>query len=45
MLTGTVIKRSTAEVIERLVTTIPGVLRAECRITWDVDDGGLTTAP
>jgi CBS-domain-containing membrane protein len=44
-ISGTVIKRSTAEVIERLVTTVPGVLSAECHITWDVDDGGLTTAP
>jgi CBS domain-containing protein len=40
--TGTVIKRSTAEVIARLLAMVPGVVAAETDITWDIDDGGVT---
>jgi hypothetical protein len=40
--TGTVIKRSTAEVIARLLAMVPGIVSAETDITWDIDDGGVT---
>jgi CBS domain-containing protein len=40
--TGSVIKRSTAEVIARLLAMVPGVVTAETDITWDIDDGGVT---
>jgi CBS domain-containing protein len=40
--TGTVIKRSTADVIGRLLAMVPGVVSAETDITWDIDDGGVT---
>jgi len=43
--TGEVLKRSTAETIERFLHTVPGVLSAETDITWTEDDGGLTTEP
>lgn len=39
---GAVIKRSTAEVIARLLAMVPGVVSAETEITWDIDDGGVT---
>ena len=39
---GTVIKRSTAEVIARLLAMVPGVVSAVTEITWDIDDGGVT---
>jgi CBS domain-containing protein len=42
---GAVLKRSTAELIERFLHTVPGVVAAETHITWTEDDGGLTTAP
>ena len=43
--TGEVLKRSTAETIERFLHTVPGVLSVETAISWTEDDGGLTTAP
>jgi hypothetical protein len=40
--TGTTIKRSTAEVIARLLAMVPGIVSVETDITWDIDDGGVT---
>jgi CBS domain-containing protein len=40
--TGTVMKRSTAEVIARLLAMVPGVVSVTTDIAWDVDDGGVT---
>ena len=42
---GTVLKRSTAELIERFLHCVPGVVSAETDIAWTEDDGGLTTEP
>lgn len=39
---GTVIKRSTAEVIARLLAMVPGVVAVETDLPWDIDDGGVT---
>ena len=39
---GVVIKRSTAEVIGRLLAMVPGIVSVEASITWDIDDGGVT---
>ncbi len=41
--TGAVQKRSTAEVLARLLAMVPGVVAAETDITWTEDDGGVTT--
>jgi CBS-domain-containing membrane protein len=41
-ITGSVIKRSTAEVTRRLLAMVPGVLAVEADITWTEDDGGVT---
>jgi CBS domain-containing protein len=40
---GAVQKRSTAEVIARLLAMVPGIVAAETTITWTEDDGGVTT--
>jgi CBS domain-containing protein len=42
---GEVLKRSTAELIDRFLAILPGVVSAETEITWTEDDGGLTTSP
>lgn len=39
---GSVVKRSTAEVIARLLAMVPGVVSVETDIAWDLDDGGVT---
>jgi CBS domain-containing protein len=40
---GTVQKRSTADVIARLLAMVPGIVATETTITWTEDDGGVTT--
>ena len=40
--TGSVTKRSTAEVIARLLAMVPGIVAVEADIAWDIDDGGVT---
>ena len=40
---GSVQKRSTAEVITRLLAMVPGIVATETIITWTEDDGGVTT--
>lgn len=40
---GQVIKRSTAETIERFLHSVPGVNSVELDLPWTEDDGGLTT--
>jgi CBS domain-containing protein len=44
-ISGEVQKRSTAELIDRFLAILPGVVSAETDIIWTEDDGGLTTSP
>jgi CBS domain-containing protein len=39
---GAVQKRSTAELVERFVALVPGIISVETDITWTEDDGGVT---
>jgi CBS domain-containing protein len=41
-ISGAVQKRSTAELVERFVMLMPGIISVETDITWTDDDGGLT---
>ena len=41
---GEVGRRSTAEIVERMLANFPGVLATETEITWTEDDGGLPAA-
>lgn len=44
-LAGTVDRRSTAQIIARLVSQVDGVVRVDDRLTWELDDRHLAPAP
>ncbi len=43
--TGRVIRRSTAAIVERVVRSVPGIVGVVARVEWSVDDRGQDAAP
>jgi CBS domain-containing protein len=44
-ITGSVTRRSTAAIVERIVRSVPGVVDVVAKIEWSIDDRGHDAAP